>query len=96
MCPPSKEKENSFVIVSDYGVALRSWSQSLIIDFHCIWWLQKEPFCGLHRINYNAIGYSSSELELIQEGSIFSVEKKCTHNYTQENSNKKPRVRQQE
>ena len=47
MCPPSKEKENSFVIVSDYGVALRSWSQSLIIDFHCIWWLQKEPFCGL-------------------------------------------------
>ena len=28
-----------------------------------------------YRINYNAIGYSSSELELIQERSIFSVEK---------------------
>ena len=87
MCPPSKEKENYFVIVSDYGVALRSWSQSLTFIV----------FGGSkRRINYSAIGYSSSELELIQERSIFSVEKKCTHNYTQENSNKKPRVRQQE
>lgn len=33
----------------------------------------------VYRMNSNAIGYSSSELKLIQERSIFSVEKKNAH-----------------
>ena len=49
-----------------------------------------------YRINYNSIGFSSLELELIHERSISFQYGKKGHNYTSEISNKRPSVRQQQ
>ena len=52
----------------------------LVTDFCFIWWLLKEPFCVLltpeRRVFFS--GYSSSELELIQDKSILSMNEKLT------------------
>ena len=50
----------------------------LVIDFYFIWWLLKEPFCVSVDARVFFSGYSSSELELIQNKLILSMNEKLS------------------